>query len=163
MLDLRVRIEFSVDHWNSPLHKQERVRLVRRLLAVSEQKKIRATILSGDVHIGAIGVIESSRNASEGMNSVVDQLISSGVVHPGPGGLVLFAIQHLFDADDPIDTRITGRMTNFPGSQARFLGARNYLSIEPDPSDKANPRLWCSWVAEGEEFVFTKVIHALTN
>jgi len=149
------------DHWNSPLHKQERVRLVHRLLAASEQKKIRATILSGDVHLGAIGVIESSRNAAQGMNSVIDQLISSGIVHPGPGGLVLFAIQHLFDADDPIDTRITGKMTNFPGSQARFLGGRNYLSIEPESNDKPDRRLWCNWVVEGEKFVFTKVINAI--
>ena len=147
------------DHWNSPPHKAERVRLIHRLLKISETKGIRTTLVSGDVHVGALGLIESTQKSSDGMSSVVVQLISSGIVHPGPGGIVLYALQHLFGVEDPIDTRISSKMIPFPGSDIYFLGIRNYLSIEPDPNP--SPRLWCNWIGEGEKFVRTKVIDPL--
>jgi hypothetical protein len=142
------------DHWNSQPHKGERLRLVHNLLDVPD-RGIRTTILSGDVHVAALGIVESVRNP--GTEKVINQLISSGIVHPGPGGVVLFALQHLFDSADEIDRGIVGRMTQFPGNQARFLGGRNYLSLEPDDES----RIWCNWLVENQKFPFTKVIHAL--
>ncbi len=147
------------DHWRSQPHKAERVRLIHKLLELSEIRKIRVTVLSGDVHVAALGLIESTQKSSDGLYSMIDQLISSGVVHPGPGGIVLFALQYLFASQETIDTRISTKMTSFPGSSTRFLGMRNYLSIEPDV--KPAPRLWCNWIVEGKDYPFTKVIHPL--
>ncbi len=143
------------DHWNSRPHQLERVRMVHRLFRVA--KKIRTTILSGDVHLAALGVVQSLRDESGGNEMVINQLISSAIVHPGPGAIVLFALQHLFDRDEEIDRGIVGRMIQFPGSQTKFLGGRNYLSLEPD----VEQRIWCNWLVEGERFAFTKVIHPL--
>lgn len=146
------------DHWNSPPHKGERLRLVHRLLKVS--KKIRTTILAGDVHVGALGLIQSDREVGlAGNATVVNQLISSGIVHPGPGAVVIFALQNLFDSNEEIDRGIVGRMTPFPGSKVRFVGTRNYLSLEPD----ASSRIWCNWLIENEPNVLTKVIHPLAT
>jgi hypothetical protein len=51
-------------------------------------------------------------------------------------------------------------MIEIPGSKAKFIGARNYLSIEPALDDY---ELWCHWFVEGENFEYTKVIHPLTT
>jgi hypothetical protein len=146
------------DHWNSKPHKGERVRLVHNLLELPK-RKIRATLLSGDVHVAALGIVESKRadDAKDDADAVINQLISSGIVHPGPGGVVVFALQHLFDSEDEIDRGIIGRMIQFPSSQAKFVGSRNYLSIEPDEKNQ----LWCNWLAEKERFPYTKVVHTL--
>jgi hypothetical protein len=147
------------DHWNSQPHKGERVRMVHNLLAVPSKKGVRTTILSGDVHVAALGVVQSSRDPQPEVDTTINQLISSGVVHPGPGAVVLFALHHLFDSTDEIDRDIVGRMVQFSGSQAKFLGGRNYLSLEPD--DKSN--IWCNWLVEKQRFPFTKVIHPVLD
>ncbi|MEA2898470.1 MAG: hypothetical protein QOJ84_4085 [Bradyrhizobium sp.] len=149
------------DHWNSKPHKAERVRMVHNLLELPK-KQIRPTLISGDVHVAALGVVESTRadDIKGDAEAVVNQLISSGIVHPGPGGVVVFALRHLFDSEDELDRNIIARMVQFPGSQAKFIGQRNYLSIEPD-AGIARPRLWCNWLAEKERFPYTKVVHPL--
>lgn len=147
------------DHWNSIPHKGERVRMVHKLLDV---KAARVTLLSGDVHVAALGLLESERKDQAG--AVINQLIASGIVHPGPGAAIVFALQHLLDSTDVIERGITGRMVEFPGNQAKFVGNRNCLSIEPDRvgvGDVARPRLWCNWLVEGQKFPLTKVIHPL--
>lgn len=146
------------DHWNSQPHKGERLRMIHQLLDVPAKKNVRATILSGDVHVAALGIIQSTGERSPDADTTINQLISSGVVHPGPGAVVLFALHHLFDSADEIDRDIVGRMLQIPGSQAKFLGGRNYLSLEPD--DKKH--IWCHWLVEKQRFPFTKVIHAMS-
>lgn len=147
------------DHWNSRPHKGERLRLIHRLLQLSQDEEIRSTILSGDVHVAALGVVESSRG-QRGHGAVINQMISSGVVHPGPGGVVLFALRHLFDSTDEIDRGVSARMVDFPGTQDRFVGRRNYLSLEPDRTGELD-RIWANWFVENEQEPYTKVIHAL--
>lgn len=147
------------DHWNSPPHKGERLRLVHRLLRVPP-RGIKVTLLSGDVHVAALGVVQTAREQASGAEASIVQLISSGIVHPGPGGVVVFALQHLFDSTDEIDRGIVARMVDLPGGKAKFVGRRNYLSLEPD-LDRAPPRLWCNWIVEDERFPFTEVVHPL--
>jgi hypothetical protein len=146
------------DHWSSRPHKGERLRLIHRLLAIAEKKRIRPTIVSGDVHVAALGYVES-RRAEAGSGAVINQLISSGIVHPGPGGAVLFALRHLFDSSDEIDRGVVGRMVEFPGTQDRFIGSRNFLMLTPDATEA--PRLWADWVVEHDAHPYTKVIHPL--
>lgn len=147
------------DHWTNRAHKGERLRLIHRLLRLAEEGLVRPTLISGDVHVAALGYIESTRSGP-GRGSVINQLISSAIVHPSPPGAVVFALRHLFDSTDEIDRGIIGRMADFPGTQVRFVGKRNYLTIDPDSS--ANDyRLWVNWWAEGEEQPFVKVIHPL--
>jgi hypothetical protein len=147
------------DHWNSIPHKGERVRMVHKLLDVEGK---RVTLLSGDVHVAALGVLQSEREDQAGR--VINQLIASGIVHPGPGAAIVFALQHLMDSHDVIERGITAQMVEFPGNQAKFVGSRNCLSIEPDAPGEGNPaspRLWCNWLVEGQTFPLTKVIHPI--
>jgi len=153
------------DHWNSVPHKGERIRLVHNLLEVPG-RGIRVTLLSGDVHVGAIGEVHSNRAEHAGYEALINQLISSGIVHPSPGAAVVFALQHLLDSEDTIERGIYAAMTKFPGNQTKFIGDRNFVSIEPDEAaaadrDLAKPRLWCNWLVENRRFAYTKVVHPM--
>src|SRR3546814_922994 len=70
------------DHWNSRPHKGERVRLIHRLLRLTQTETVRPTLISGDVHVAALGYVDSKR-AGDTQGAVINQLISSGIVHPG--------------------------------------------------------------------------------
>jgi phosphodiesterase/alkaline phosphatase D-like protein len=148
------------DHWNSRPHKGERLRLIHRLMALmTGERKIRPTLLSGDVHVAAAGVLESSReNATNGKTPVINQLISSAIVHPGPPAVMLFALRYLFSEQDEVDRGIMARMTEFPGTKVSFIGKRNFLALQPDDATE-NARLWANWFIEGEKDPYTKVIH----
>jgi hypothetical protein len=148
------------DHWNTNQHKDERLRLIHRLFSFAANTNIRPTIISGDVHVAAVGVIESTREPSK-PEIVINQLISSGIVHPGPNAVVLFCLKHLFDSTDEVDRGIVARMTEFPGNKAKFIGQRNFLSLEPDDQR----RIWANWileaVPESETHPVTKVLHPI--
>lgn len=103
------------DHWTSVPHRQERLRLIHRLLEFSLTKKCRVTVLSGDVHGGAAG---------KELNS---------------------------------DRDISCEIIEFPGTRHSFIGARNWLALEPD----AAARFWANWHVENELYPFTKVIHPI--
>ena len=65
------------DHWRAKEHEGERAKLIMRLLQNAGQRKARTVILSGDVHVGCLGVIQDSR----GPESVsIHQVVSSGIV-----------------------------------------------------------------------------------
>ena len=149
------------DHWSSRSHKGERSRMVHRLFKIQETG-IRVTILSGDVHVAAFGMLENNRTEYIGQTRVINQLISSAIVHPAPGKMVLFALTHLLDNEKEIDPSIISRMGTFPGTNTKFVGARNFLSLEPD-TNRARPRYWAHWIAENEDEPFTKVIHPVEN
>jgi hypothetical protein len=159
------------DHWLSRTHKTERLRLIHRLLNYARERACRVTILSGDVHVGAIGVIESTRTNDAPENSqVINQLTSSGIVHPSPPGMMLHFLESLGDNVLEVDRGITTRMLAFPGTRNRFIGTRNWLELQHDDQD----RIWACWhvptedpqtakktpapLAPGEK-PYTKVIH----
>lgn len=150
------------DHWSSRSHQAERVRLIHRLFSFAATEQTRVTILSGDVHIAALGIIESRRTGDIANNSqVINQLTSSGIVHPAPPALVAFALDRLFDNTENVDRGITATMEKFPGTQKRFLAGRNWLSLEPDEPG-GQDRIWANWFAEGSQEPYTKVIHPVT-
>jgi hypothetical protein len=145
------------DHWTSPPHKAERLRLVHRLLKTSEGGT-RVTVLSGDVHVAAVGVIESDRAEVKPNARVVNQLTSSGVVHPPPPGVALFFLEQACKQIETIDRGITGAMYEFPTTSHRMIGCRNIMTLQPDAPGKGD-RVWVNWWAENESYPYTKVIH----
>lgn len=143
------------DHWRSKPHLQERLRLIQRLFRLSAEKKCRVTILSGDVHVAAVGVLESDRNDVPPNASVINQLTSSGIVHPAPPAVVRYFLEQACKVEEMVDRGITAKMFEFPATTRRLIGARNFLTLEPDSQD----RLWANWWVEGEVTPTTKVIH----
>lgn len=145
------------DHWLSRSHQTERLRLIHRLFELCKTKSCRVTILSGDVHVAALGIIQSHREGAANCNAhVINQLISSGIVHtPPPGALLYFMEKVIGGTVEDIDRGITAQMIKFPGSSNRFIGARNWLSLVTDEQS----RIWAEWHVEGEAETFSKVIH----
>lgn len=146
------------DHWFSRAHKGERLRLIHRLLKYAVEKNVRVTILSGDVHVAALGVIESRRDEHTGSNArIINQLTSSAIVHPAPSALELLALETVSREPDDAEPRILTEMLNFPGTRRKLIGARNWLSLEPD----SNGHIWANWFVEGEQLPYTKVVHTV--
>jgi len=133
------------DHWHSKSHKGERNRLIHRLLRYSLDENFRVTILSGDVHVAALGAVYGTD--PRGGTRTMYQLTSSGVLHPPPPGIVLFALDQLSKGVEEVDVGITAELRNFPATRRKFIGARNFLSLEPDDQS----RFWAHWICEGEE------------
>jgi hypothetical protein len=147
------------DQWLSRTHKEERLRLIHRLLRFSEKTGCRTTIVSGDVHVAALGYLQSAREgfANEEAN-VINQLISSAMVHPPPPGLIVYAMEKVMaDNVEDVDRGITARMTMFPFRTQHFVAKRNWLSLELDEES----RVWAKWYVEGEEDPYTKVVHPI--
>lgn len=146
------------DHWHNRQHKGERLRLIQRLFALEQMFNTRVTIVSGDVHVAAIGALVSKQHGRDGEQAFIHQLTSSGVVHPAPSGMVLYALNFLCRNTEEVDTGITADMQPFPGTQNKFIGQRNFLSLEPDDLS----RIWANWLVEGEAAPYTKVINPCT-
>jgi hypothetical protein len=148
------------DHWRSLPHRDERKRLIMRLLDFASQQRCKVTLLSGDVHVAGACVIESklTQHGVDGAGTIY-QLISTGVVHPSPPALAVYFLETLGAGQEQIDYAITGTMLPL-GARGRYLiAARNWLAIEPDEKSKSDKdRLWVNWHVEGSEHWVTQVI-----
>lgn len=140
------------DHWRALSHRIERLRLLHRLFAFAREKKCRVTLISGDVHVGALGVAESRRGDE---TIAINQLVSSGIVHPPPAAIVVYGFEILGGHVEEVDRGIEARLLKFAGSNQRLLGARNWLSLSVDEAN----RIWAEWHAEGGQEPYGKVIH----
>ena len=144
------------DQWASYNHRTERLRLVHRLFDYADAKGARVTILSGDVHVAALGVVESARRPVRWLHSnVINQLTSSPIVHPPPSRMVGYFLEQLGRDVKQIDRDVTAQMLEFPATSFRIVDARNWLSLEFD--DRG--RIWANWHVEGAPQVLTKVVH----
>lgn len=143
------------DHWRSVPNLQERKRLIHRLFTFARDKKCRVTIVSGDVHVGALGVIETTRDGSYSKTNIINQLVSTGIVHPAPPALARYVLESIADRVEIIDTGITASMQPISGRGSYLIGARNWLALEPDEQG----RIWANWHVEGVPAALTKVIH----
>ncbi|MBO9548073.1 alkaline phosphatase D family protein [Pseudomonas sp.] len=147
------------DHWRSRPHRDERLRLIMRLLDyASAPDGCKVTLVSGDVHVAGACVIESrlAAHRTDGAGMIY-QLISTGIVHPSPPALAVYFLEALGASEEKIDYRLTGSMLPI-GSRGRYLiPARNWLAIEPD-SEAGKYRLWANWHVEGYDHLVTQVI-----
>ncbi len=148
------------DHWASAPHKAERLRLLHRLLQAAGQG-MRVTILSGDVHVAALGVIESTREEGGGKARVINQLTSSAIVHPTSSAMEVLVLEHVARHVEQVDRGISTRMLEFPGTSRCVMASRNFLTLQPDAPGGAG-RYWANWWVEGEPHPYTKVVHAVS-
>jgi hypothetical protein len=127
-----------IDQWVSLAHWEEWARLLDVLLNFSARTGTRVTSLSGEIHLGALGVIE-------GAGARIHQLTSSGIVHPPPGHLASRVLEWSSTKDLRVASDITARLLPLPGSNRRYLRARNWLELNVN----AGGDLLATWHAEG--------------
>jgi hypothetical protein len=141
------------DHWTSAPHKEERLRLIHRLLAFSASSGCQVTIVSGDVHVGAVSTITGTA-AHDKPAPVIQQLISSALVNAPPPASAVFFLNQFTQHTERIDDGILGEMRTFSNSSQTFIPRRNWLSLEPDSVD----RIWAKLHVEGDPHPLVRVI-----
>ena len=126
------------DQWRSRGHLDEWRRLATALLDFVDHTRARVTVLSGEIHLGALGILERG-------DAQIHQLISSGVAHhPLPPAVAsLFGLWSRLPGDAPAATTV--RLRPLPNLNRRFLAARNWLALEYGP----DAALEAIWHAEG--------------
>lgn len=141
------------DHWRSKPHRDERQRLIKRLLNFAV-KGIRVTIVSGDVHVAAAAVIESTLPQHGNGAGAIFQLVSTGIVHTPPPAVAVYFMEKFGASEENIEYGVRARMLPI-GFKGHFLvPERNWLSLLPD--DKG--WIWANWHVEGHDYLLTQVI-----
>jgi hypothetical protein len=129
-----------VDQWPSNAHWAEWTRLLQELVAFSAATGACVTSLSGEVHLGALGLIESR-------GTKIYQLTSSGIVHPPPPATAVKVLEWISARAMRPAPDLTARMLPLPGHGQRLLRARNWLELELSPGHG----LTATWHSEGPE------------
>lgn len=135
------------DHWRSKEHEGERARLIMNLLKNGRDNRPdgRTIILSGDVHVGCLGVI----NDSSGDKPVkIHQVVSSGIVHPAPGAFAWFGILAATnDRTEYLNEEKTIEIDMLkPYGSDTYIRTRNFATIEEGTDGK----MWINWVCDND-------------
>jgi phosphodiesterase/alkaline phosphatase D-like protein len=137
------------DHWRAKEHQGERMRLIMRLFMNIEKRKVskrntRTVILSGDVHVGSLGVINDHKNQNK-----IHQVVSSGIVHTPPSYVEWLGITSITNDNNEYlneDKTIETSMLTPIGS-AKYLRVRNFVTINEGSDEK----LWINWVCDNKD------------
>jgi hypothetical protein len=154
------------DHWNHDAHEGERKRLIQTLTGVSESKRVRVAILSGDVHVAAWGAIYRKDRANKSNRAELHQFTSSAIVHPSLSTLAerayLAILNNAASKPQPIDVEHEVQMMLFPGHGRYVMPARNWLAVELAPSRMGEQaaKLWATWRCETPDH-FSNHLYAL--
>jgi hypothetical protein len=145
------------DHWCSHNHKKERNALITRLLKFGASNGVRVTILSGDVHLAAVGrfhskfhfnhifnrekykeINEQIKNAPENDPRLLINIVSSAIVNAPPPNAIAYLLSkrsgiHHFDKNTDEDV-VPIFKTDVDGeerSNKQFLNKRNWADLIP--------------------------------
>jgi hypothetical protein len=140
-----------LDQWESVIHRGERARLMMNLFELAKDSCCAVTVLSGDAHVGSRALIRSRnvRHLHPGHAEVyIEQVTSSGIVHPPPSALELMGMRALsHDAPEELPGHL--RTELLPVGSDLYLRERNWLSLRIAESHEVHsPKLWLRWEAE---------------
>lgn len=142
------------DHWSHDDHEGERKRLLEVLSELARDKKIRMSLVSGDVHVAAWGTAYRKDQPASETWSQIHQFTSSAVVHPSLMGVMerLYLSWLNSKARQPqnIDVQYVAEMMTFPGHDKYVMAARNWLALELDIGAGKGCKLWATWRCETE-------------
>lgn len=137
------------DHWLSPAHKQQRLELIHELFHFASDSGTRVTLLSGDIHVGALGLLERQSDAETGApEGSIYQIITSPITHPTPAAVMNWFYDWRASATEEIDRKITSRFVPLPGRGDYYVGARHWVSIGYRAEDR---RLMLEWRPETKD------------
>ncbi|KAG0085859.1 hypothetical protein BGZ92_008646 [Podila epicladia] len=123
------------DHWTAKTHKAERNKFLTRLQNFANDRKIRVTFISGDVHCAGVGRFTSKINPPEKDPQLMYQVISSAIVNiPPPDGVI--SLLHFQDKVHILEGRVktyedmypmfTTDVDGTPLQNDKLLPRRNY-------------------------------------
>lgn len=143
------------DHWANDDHEGERKRLLETLARTAEDKLLRVSIVSGDVHVAAWGSAYRRDIPPTATWAHIQQFTSSAVVHPSLMGiaerLFLYLLNSTSSKPQVIDVQHIVEMMLFPGHNRYVMPARNWLALELDSGTNGiDCKLWATWRCEAE-------------
>ncbi|KAL4933848.1 uncharacterized protein BDV17DRAFT_68729 [Aspergillus undulatus] len=146
------KVEIFDDHWTAKQHKSERRYLIEDLQDLAAEKSIRVTILSGDVHLAAVGQFYSNPTlniAKDKDYRYMPNIISSGIADAPTTEMISDTLNrrnqvHHMDSntDEDMIPIFTQDVNNKPRNNKRLLPRRNWCSIrlyEPGTTPPATP------------------------
>lgn len=145
------------DHWTHDDHEGERKRLIETLLKVANDKQLRVSIVSGDVHVAAWGSAYRKDVGPQDNWAQIQQFTSTAIVHPSlvsvTERLFFHVLNSVAKSKQTLDVNLSAEMMLFPGSNRYVLPARNWLALELDlGTDNPNgAKLWATWRCETKE------------
>ncbi|RMJ25006.1 hypothetical protein PHISP_04134 [Aspergillus sp. HF37] len=132
-------VEIYDDHWTAKHHKDERTWLIEDLQDLAAEKSVRVTILSGDVHLAAIGQFNSNPRldlAKDRDCRYMPNIISSAIANAPETEMVSDMLNkrnrvHHMDSntDEEIIPIFTHDVDNKARNNKRLLPRRNWCSI----------------------------------
>ncbi|MGJ8654500.1 MAG: alkaline phosphatase D family protein [Opitutaceae bacterium] len=152
------------DHWRSVPHQVCRERLLKDLFAYSKSTGCRVTIISGDVHVAAHGVVElKDGQGDHTRTNRIHQLISSPIMNKAGNPVVEKLVEWQGDAAEVINSTMSARMLPLQVDQGAtsenkpYVWERNWLSLLP----QANDAYRAEWHFEGSNYPCREVIGAV--
>lgn len=134
------------DHWTAKNHKAQRRTVIEDLQDLAADRSVRVTILSGDVHLAAIGQFYSNPKLELAKHKdfrYMPNVISSAIVNTPPPDLMADVlnkrnkVHHLDkDTDEDMIPMFAHGVDGKPRNNKRLLPHRNWCSIrEYTPGD----------------------------
>ncbi|KAI9886542.1 MAG: hypothetical protein M1823_001653 [Watsoniomyces obsoletus] len=130
------------DHYTAHNHKKERRVLINRLQTISQRHSVRITILSGDVHLAALGRFYSHPKLHipvEKDHRYIVNVVSSAITNkppPAPVANMLARRNKIHHLDDDTDETLLDMFNRGPGNQTKAatynhctMPSRNYAII----------------------------------
>jgi len=122
------------DHWTARTHKAERKYLINSLQNISATHNLRITILSGDVHLAAVGRFYS--DVKRGVDPLADQrymanIISSAIVNKPPPAPVANLLAHrnkIHHMGHKTDETLLSFFDKQPGGKKK-AGKNNFVTM----------------------------------
>src|SRR5690606_31075070 len=92
-------------------------------------------ILSGDVHVGCLGVITDKSRAS---TIKIHQVVSSGIVHPAPSLIGWLGIRAVTNDDMEVlnEERTIETSMLKPVGSGQYIRARNFVTLQRGSDEK---------------------------
>ncbi|TPX17171.1 uncharacterized protein E0L32_003289 [Thyridium curvatum] len=127
------------DHWTAKNHKDERTLVIEDLQDLAADKSLRITMLSGDVHLAAVGQFYSNPKLGIAKHRdfrYMPNVISSAIVNTPPPDMLADVLNkrnkvHHFDreTDEDMIPVFTHGVDGKPRNNKRLLPHRNWCSI----------------------------------
>ncbi len=134
------------DHWRAKEHQGERAKFLMCMLQNAAVRKSKTVILSGDVHLGCMGVVQESKRDQ---TTNIHQIVSSGIVHPAPSlvqWLGILAITN--DRTEYLDENRQIRIDMIkPHGSDHYLRTRNFVTLK----EGTDAKLWINWICENND------------
>ncbi|KKK12010.1 hypothetical protein AOCH_001262 [Aspergillus ochraceoroseus] len=147
------KVEIFDDHWTAKHHKSERTYLIEDLQDLAAEKSIRVTILSGDVHLAAIGQFYSNPSLNIPKDKdyrYMPNIIASGIADMPTTEMISDTLNrrnHVHHMDTNTDEDMipifTHDVNNKARNNKRLLPRRNWCSIrvyQPGSTPAATPK-----------------------